>query len=701
MRQLKYSLLVVLTALSSWAQGTRPMSHEEEIVRRTYARLTYAAQLNDIYELWQAKGAALHIDPSAFQLRMAEELRFDLSNFRVGKIADIMSTPYKDLVTKPDPKAGDALDVNTGLQGTTNRAMDGTVTHGESWLARARWIPSQTIGENWNLAFGTIYPLTEVAGQHQRYAAFTVTVHFQKRSRTYRAMFLFGPNDNPIHPVDTVVDLNGSAVSRFLAESPYPGLLIEGGIADHDPLIRSWLKAQQTNLGAPGSVYCDPHSGLCGIHEEDFKKLKPISYRFPRKARNPYLQMVGFHSTNMPFIYAQATDCTKYNSTNNLPTGSQSDNTDHTCLLCSGSHSVSVTKGSTCTYKNPLSGSLGACDSQCNVSVTPATSETGVIDNLCHKPAMATDLTHGNATGNGATSCSGAGGGAVKSCFACACSISLTVSTDGVSVTIKDDGFFDFKDGTSNSCPSQQVPTNGGGGNPGGCTPNPDQADVPAIATSNNAAALLANGPVGSFIQNLPPDPPPPCTVSPILVDVEGEGFHLTSADDGVRFDIRGDGQPIQMAWTALGFRNAFLALPESDGQVHSGKDLFGNYTSQPRSAHPNGFLALAEYDKPENGGNGDGIIDERDQVFSQLRLWIDENHDGISQFSELHTLPELGVYSLALHYYESRRTDDFGNHFRYRGLVNPGERRDPRDDRTNERGEVGRWAYDVFFVTK
>jgi hypothetical protein len=185
---------------------------------------------------------------------------------------------------------------------------------------------------------------------------------------------------------------------------------------------------------------------------------------------------------------------------------------------------------------------------------------------------------------------------------------------------------------------------------------------------------------------------------SPIIIDTEGEGFHLTSATNGVLFDIRGDGHLVQIAWTAPGSHNAFLALDRNgDGKVSSGKELFGNFTPQPSSNHPNGFLALEEFDKAENGGNGDNLIDERDEVYSKLRLWIDENHDGIAQPNELHTLPELGVYAISLDYKESRRRDDFGNQFRYTAQVNPrGGRRDERD----ERSEAGRWAYDVFLTT-
>jgi hypothetical protein len=184
-----------------------------------------------------------------------------------------------------------------------------------------------------------------------------------------------------------------------------------------------------------------------------------------------------------------------------------------------------------------------------------------------------------------------------------------------------------------------------------------------------------------------PNNPDPNCCGSPIILDVSGKGFVLTSAQEGVKFDIAGTGHPVQIAWIAQGADNAFLCLPDANGMCDDGKDLFGNFTPQPPSSTPNGFAALAVYDQPANGGNGDGVIDSHDAIFSSLRLWIDANHDGVSQPNEIYTLPQLGIAAISLDYKRDDRTDQYGNVFRYRAKV-----RSTSDD-------VGRWAYDVFFV--
>lgn len=82
------------------------------------------------------------------------------------------------------------------------------------------------------------------------------------------------------------------------------------------------------------------------------------------------------------------------------------------------------------------------------------------------------------------------------------------------------------------------------------------------------------------------------CIWTPIIIDILGNGFDLTTAQNGTDFDFNGDGVAHKMSWTSAKSDDAWLVLDRNgNGTIDNGAELFGNMTPQPVSDEKMAFL--------------------------------------------------------------------------------------------------------------
>jgi len=246
--------------------------------------------------------------------------------------------------------------------------------------------------------------------------------------------------------------------------------------------------------------------------------------------------------------------------------------------------------------------------------------------------------------------------------------------------------------GVPGVCYRARVDASGGGESQGVASSlvcYPAQPPPPPPTPTPTGGGSPSPDPGGTYTEDLPCFPGIDSWCSPIVINFENGDYRLTGSNSPVRFDIRGDGHPLLMGWTAAGANEAFLWLDRNHNHaVTSGAELFGNFTRLRNGQFAeNGFEALAELDD-----NHDGLIDDRDAIWPQLQLWRDLNHDGISQPDEIQYLSASGVTAIDLRYHWTDRHDTWGNGFRYESLVSI----------TDEMGHAShkRPVYDIFFVS-
>ncbi len=126
---------------------------------------------------------------------------------------------------------------------------------------------------------------------------------------------------------------------------------------------------------------------------------------------------------------------------------------------------------------------------------------------------------------------------------------------------------------------------------------------------------------------------------------------------------------------------NALLVLDlNENGKIDSGMELFGEATVmevdgdynifgkyEAGNFAKNGFVALAQYDK-----NEDGLINKDDEIFDKLRLWLDGKDgtpNGVTDEGELAKLSEYGIVSFDVDKIEEmHEIDEHGNETKLRG---------------------------------
>ncbi len=143
---------------------------------------------------------------------------------------------------------------------------------------------------------------------------------------------------------------------------------------------------------------------------------------------------------------------------------------------------------------------------------------------------------------------------------------------------------------------------------------------------------------------------------TPIVLDLDEDGVKTLSISSGTQFDLFAKGQKVNTGWVSSS--DGLLALDRNhDGKIGDGSELFGSSTILSNGEKANdGYVALRELDN-----NSDGAITKDDAEWSNLRVWVDNNSDGISEDGETRTLDSLGVTKLNLNA-ESAFTKDNGN---------------------------------------
>jgi hypothetical protein len=267
---MKHALrLLLLFSVSAFA-----MSHEETVVRTTYARLTFTSQVRFLVEdsePSQMKGKA------ALQAQLDDgPAHFVVDNVSTGNLSDIANVQWDTLVNEP---VGEIMSIDGGGQNYTETDRHGVTKRSfHTPYVRVNWKITDNQPGRWKgLTVATYLSdvFQEKSLKYERYATYRVQVTLQGRSRMYTAICLFGKNaKNPVLFEDFIV--RPGSPNDYTKGSLYPAVLLET-YRREIPEIADWIAANTVaEKTAVRDVYCD--SKGCGLPKEWVDKSLAVPF---------------------------------------------------------------------------------------------------------------------------------------------------------------------------------------------------------------------------------------------------------------------------------------------------------------------------------------------------------------------------------------------------------------------------------------
>lgn len=296
MRKLNSLLVAVLTVVFSplfpLTANAQSMSHEEEFVRNSYAKLSFMCELVPVTQAaFRDHSHKDKTDVATLDTAIAQACPvFALSGFTVAPISDIANEPLGQFVTLPTPH--DQILQASPMALSYN--YNGNIT---SWTgAKFEWKDSHANGslypENFTVAkalqTGGLLWSDQPHATFTRYAAYTVNATFQGKSTgPHRALFLF-ETDASGKEISNPHDLiTGEGLLYHVLDDPaYPGAFLSSDWRDV-PVVAAWVRSHELSgaacsAAAAKTICCS--GGRCGISQADLNRDLAAALPSPKNA---------------------------------------------------------------------------------------------------------------------------------------------------------------------------------------------------------------------------------------------------------------------------------------------------------------------------------------------------------------------------------------------------------------------------------